>query len=362
MKNILYIENKRLIKQPLTYILLLLIIGFIIMRVNLSTKHYDTRKYSFDTLMDQYVIDSKKYSLDRVLKEGTDGLNSEIYKDDILQVANMLSFDGTGNINTKRIEKIKDELKDFGVNYNQDTINDILDELKDTRLDLAYSEGLKAILNNFSIFTRVVLLFIIIYTVNIFAVSKESEVQLYNSTLYGREYLFSSKTLLALGYCIFYYLIGTVIYLLIYIIKYGSDGFDNFIFSNPSMVLSMYKYTYIDVLFKFMIIGMLSIITIVFTVAILSRITKDFSQLLTVIILYFSFFILMDQLGKIYLNHFILNFLIYKMSDFMYHLRQYHVYNIFGKAFKGIDLIIIIGVIKNLVLFGVWKLKRVYIK
>ena len=106
---------------------------------------------------------------------------------------------------------------------------------------------------------------------------------------------------------------------------------------------------------------MLAIITIVFVVAILSSVTKDFSQLLTVIIIYFSFLILMNQLGNIYLNYLICNFLIFKMSDFMYHLRQYHIYNIFGKNFKGIDLIIIIGVLKNLILFIVWRLKGVYI-
>ena len=361
MKNILYIENKRLIKQPLTYILLLLIIGLVVMQADLSTKQYDTKKYSFDELMDQYVINSHEYSLDRVLKEGTKGLSSEVYKDDILRIAGTLSFEGNGDINDKRIEKIKEELKDFALNYDENTINDMVNSLRETKLDLTYSKGWENILNSFSIFTRVLLLFIVIYTINIFAFSNDSELQLYNSTLYGGRSLFYSKTLLALGYGIFFYVAGTAVYLLMYMFKYGLDGSGSFIFSNPSMVLSMYRYTYIGALFKFMIIGVLAITTIVFVIAILSSVTGDFSQLLTAVIVYFSFLILMDQLGKIYLNHFICNFLMFKMSDFMYHLRQYHIYNIFGKNFKGIDLIIIIGVLKNLILFIVWRLKGVYI-
>lgn len=361
MKNILYIENKRLIKQPLTYILLSLIIGLIVMTADLSTKQYDFRKYSFDTLMNQYVTDVNKYSLDRVLKEGTEVLSSELYKDDILHIASRLSFNGAGDINDKRIEKIKEELNDFAVNYDEDTVNDITDGLKDTKIDLTYSEGFKAILNSFSLFSRVLFLFIAIYTINIFAVSKESEVQLYNSTLHGGRQLFCSKTLLALSYGISFYVVGTVIYLLIYILIYGSDGFDSFIFSDPSMALSIYKYTYIEAMLNFVIIALLCIVTIVLAIAILSGITKDFSQLLTIIVVYFSFLILMDQMGNIYVNHFVWNFLIYKMSDFTYHLRQYHVYNIFGRNFRGIDLVMIVCILKNLFLFGVWKLKRGYV-
>lgn len=360
MKNILYIENKRIIKQPITFILLFLMIGFILIRCNVSSKHYDTRKESFDVLMDEYVTDSQNYSLDKVIQEGTGGLQSELYKEDIMAVINGISFMGKGEINSKRIEKIREELKDWGISYDDNIVNGVTEDLEDTRLDLSYAEGWKAIIDNSSLFTRVLLLFTAIYTIYIFAISKESELQLYSSTLYGNKSLFYAKTVLALAYGLLYYAVGVVLYLSAYILKYGIDGGGQFVFSNPSTVLTIYNNTYVEAFCHFMLLGILSIITIVLGIAILSRITKDFVKMLTIVAAYFAFIILMDQMSNIFANHFLFNFLLYKISDYMYHLRKYHIYHVFGNHFKGLSFITVVCLVKNSILLAIWRIKAAY--
>lgn len=86
MKNLIYAENKRIWKNPLTILTLVLAFLAAVFNVNNSTKQY-LSEHTFNEEMNLYYLDSKKIDVEKALGGKLGQIQSEFYYYDILSFA-----------------------------------------------------------------------------------------------------------------------------------------------------------------------------------------------------------------------------------------------------------------------------------
>ncbi len=131
------------------------------------------------------------------------------------------------------------------------------------------------------------------------------------------------------------------------------EGAYNAIQNSPIMTLSLYKETYLSMFIKNGLLGLVTIETMVFLAIIISKKTKNFMQIFTSIILYYSLLILLDKMGSVIFNYKLLNFLSYKAMGFFYHYTHYDLYLFGDIVLKSIDAILLVKLIQ-LIAFGIF--------
>lgn len=353
MKNLIYAENKRIWKNPLTILTLVLVFLAAVFNVNNSTKQY-LSEHTFNEEMNLYYLDAKKIDIEKALGGKLGQIQSEFYYYDILSFAEQLDLKGDEqeNLSTLLREKIKQHLDTNEIKYSEDIKNKVTDTLDEVKIDLSYGEGWKNLNKNLSKFLYINLFLSIIFTANIMS-TKNMEGDVYQSTFYGKNYLFKAKAILAVFWSLIFCLLSILALLIFYIGLYGIEGAYNAIQNSPIMTLSLYKETYLSMFIKNGLLGLVTIETMVFLTIIISKKTKNFMQIFTSIILYYSLLILLDKMGSVIFNYKLLNFLSYKAMGFFYHYTHYDLYLFGDIVLKSIDAILLVKLIQ-LIAFGIF--------
>ncbi len=353
MKNLIYAENKRIWKHPLTILTLVLAFLAAVFNVNNSTKQY-LSEHTFNEEMNLYYLDAKKIDIEKALGGKLGKIQSEFYYYDILSFAEQLDLKGDEqeNLSTLLREKIKQHLDTNEIKYSEDIKNKVTDTLDEVKIDLSYGEGWKNLNKNLSKFLYINLFLSIIFTANIMS-TKNKEGDVYQSTFYGKNYLFKAKAILAAFWSLIFCLLSILALLILYIGLYGVEGAYNAIQNSPIMTLSLYKETYLSMFIKNGLLGLVTIETVVFLTIILSKKIKNFMQIFTSIILYYSLLILLDKIGSVIFNYKLLNFLSYKAMGFFYHYTHYDLYLFGDIVLKSIDAILLVKLIQ-LIAFGIF--------
>ena len=142
MKNLIYAENKRIWKNPLTILTLVLAFLAAVFNVNNSTKQY-LSEHTFNEEMNLYYLDSKKIDIEKALGGKLGQIQSEFYYYDILSFAEQLDLKGDEQENLSSLlrEKIKQHLDTNEIKYSEDIKNKVTDTLDEVKIDLSYGEG-----------------------------------------------------------------------------------------------------------------------------------------------------------------------------------------------------------------------------
>ena len=364
MKEILRVERKRILNlKSLSIIILIVLVSSIFSTVKLLGKYniYDSSgkleitskenlsksKGKENIILDEKAIkdvvdrkDSSKY----LYNSGLTRLVSSNYVQKKLEDVTEAEIDGFYNI---RIDNLKTISGSTRVEYTKEELKHVVSkgESLKTPLKVGYAEGWKTLNNEMVDFITIILVFISILVIPVFAEDQKTKMrELYISSKHGKKSLIKYRIVAGIQVGAILYSISILVFSCVRLIGFGVKGYNLPIQNSIKYFLTTYNITYLEQFLINMVIGFIAMLVLV---SLTYLFTVIVNQILSGAVLVAFSWIIMATIPVISfrMQHYFNNFLPYNMVDFNNYYKLNEVYTVLGEIIPSVLCVSIVGII-----------------
>lgn len=375
MKEIIKVERKRILGIKTLIIILTAVLVFSIITTVDSLKSYDVFGSSGETaiLSRDNLKESKQDKHNAVLdkskmQEVVDRKDKSrfLYNHNLLRFLSYsykdikvedLTEKDLDNYYIHRIDNIRESLSTSPIKHTKDQKEYLINkaEKMEIPLKIGYAEGWKNLNSSMVDFSILLVVLVSILILPMFVHDPKTKMrELYISTKHGKKTLIKCRLIAGFQVGLIIYGLGTGIFSLVKFIVYGIKGGSLPIQNSITYFLSVYNITYFQ---QYLINVILGFVAILFIVSIVFLFTSFVDQLLSGAVLVVFLWITMIIGNDNGMEHYLFNFLPYKLTDFNNYYINSEVYTIFGKHILSSIWVIVISFLVAIIMTSITKLR-----
>lgn len=363
LKDIIYIEIKRVLHLKSFLLFIAVVLFFSITSSYIAVKNYDipdhtgvavswsenishARENSRGQYMGEEYLSSLKVSNEAFDYLDRANANELVAINYIGKAIQDLTEEEIKAFYPHRLSNIQETLNENSrITYTEKEKEQIMEQAGQlSSLPMDYAEGWKHLNKDMGIFTAMLLILISLLLLPMFGRDSQTKMEeLSRSTMYGKRNLDRSRLLAALIISIVLYLSGTIVYFLVKMIPLGFDGDNLFIQSNPTTFFSVYNITYIQQFLINIGVGMLAMLFMISLTLLLTVLTNGVLTSAAGIAFFWILLQIFEQVPLYPVNHYFANFMPLRMTAFQHYYIGNEIYRILGNSLTSLQWVTVLS-------------------